>query len=63
MTFSIMKEILSIVWQSCWGFLRGIWPTLDATFDVNHKIMIALIVAILAAFGVPKIVRNIVEHF
>ena len=61
--FSIFKEIITILWNCAYGFLRGIWPTLDAQFDATHKIIIAVIVGILGAIGVPTAIRNIVKHF
>ena len=59
---SLIKQVFSIIWQSFWGFLNGIWPTLDAVFDINFKIVIAIIVVILTAIGVPAIVIKIVKR-
>lgn len=56
----LIKEILTIFWQGCWRLLSGIWPTLNDLFNVNHKIMIAAIVALLAIVGVPLWIRRII---
>ena len=59
---NLIKEAFLIVWHTFWGFLSGIWPTLDAVFDINFKIVIAIIVVILTAIGVPAIVIKIVKR-
>lgn len=58
---SLIKQVFSIIWQSFWGTISGIWPTLDAEFDINHKIIIAVIAFILAAAGVSPVIVKIVK--
>lgn len=60
---NLVWQILSVIWQGFWGTLSGIWPTLDSLFDINHKIVIAVIVALLGGLGVPAFIRNLVKHF
>ena len=59
-------ELLRAFWFGFWTTIRSVWPTLNTYFDINRKIVIAIIAGILGiilvAVGAPKIIRKIVKH-
>ena len=56
-------ELLRAFLFGFWTTIRSVWPVLNTYFDINHRIIMAVILAILAAIGVPVVIRNIVKHF